>query len=409
MPHFAKTVFVLGAGVNKTMTNWAGISKPVSPPLMKDFFIVVSRLNKFNNHNYRKYFRPVYDFIQEHWALTICELSYTHLNIEDCFSLLELKFAQAKRDGDHWRASELFSIQFKLKRLLTLVLAEFDGVESTGVMRAFGQLLFQLKPVIITFNYDCFIESVIRTASGQSEHQPARTTSKTEISDSYWNWNMPRGYGIEFDYVLIHDRFTHHPLRRRYVDGKTFYLDPKNRLYPWHILKLHGSLNWFRYVPAELFSSLVTVDSMNTTVGPSHRSDIILGHLGLLKNESPKINDMFVDPVIVTPGFSKEDQYASLPDPSKIMQLWSQAEDALAHCKYLVVIGYSFPPTDHDIRSLFKRALSRNLLEKLIVVNPDDIHANMAFQVCKFESSVRYMGLKEFLNHQRGLDSLIRI
>jgi hypothetical protein len=89
---------------------------------------------------------------------------------------------------------------------------------------------------------------------------------------------------------------------------------------------------------------------------------LVVGHLGLLKNEYPKINELFVDPIIVTPGFSKEHQYASLPNPRKIMQLWNQEEDALAHCKYLVVIGYSFPPSDDEIRSLFNRAFSRSFI-----------------------------------------------
>ena len=31
------------------------------------------------------------------------------------------------------------------------------------------------------------------------------------------------------------------------VDGDSFYEHQDNKLYPWKILKLHGSLNWFRF------------------------------------------------------------------------------------------------------------------------------------------------------------------
>lgn len=403
MSNFTKTVFVLGAGVNQVMTNWVEISKQVSPPLMKDFFIVVSRLNRFSKQDYRKHIQPIYDFINEHWDLTISDLAYTSFNIEDCFSLLQSKFTEASRTGEEVRARELFSIQLSLKRLLSEVLAEFDGVERNGVMRAFGQLLFRLKPVIITFNYDCFIETVIEIASGQSDREHrGRTMEHVDLSESYWNWNLPRGYALKFDHVMMHDRFSYHPQRRRYVDGKTFYFNPRNHLYPWYLLKLHGSLNWFRYVPKEFFSPSATVDSKNDTLSLAHRSNIILGHLNLLKSENPMINKMFVDPIIITPGFNKEDQFGSAPYVRKILPLWKKAEDALAHCNNLVVIGYSFPSTDDEIRALFSRALSDNLLEELIVVNPDDMATKVASRFCKFERLVRYRDLKEILGHHFG-------
>ena len=397
MSYSAKTVFVLGAGVNKVMTNWVDISAPVSPPVMNDFFIVVSKLKRFNDNDFKKRIKPVYDFIKDNWSLSISELAYTSFNIEKCFGLLESKLAAANRSGDDTTARELFSIEFKLKKLLAEVLAEFDGVERNGVMRAFGQLLFRLRPIIITLNYDCFIETVVQIASGQTSTQHG---VNGDISQSYWNWNLPRGYGIEFDYVMIHDRFTHHPLRRRYIDGNTFYRNPKNHLYPWHLLKLHGSLNWFRYVPKELMSSFVRIDSKASRVAPSHKSDIILGHLGLLRNEYPKINDIYVDPIIVTPNFNKIGQFASLPNRSKITQLWMRAEDALINCKNLIIIGYSFPHGDNDIRSLFGNAFSGNPPEELIIVNPNERHARTAFRLCKPERSVLYSNLRELLSHQ---------
>jgi hypothetical protein len=60
----------------------------------------------------------------------------------------------------------------------------------------------------------------------------------------------------------------------------------------------------------------------------------------------PSLHNLYIDPLIITPILHKdkflEDQlYSRLLKP-----LWKKAKDVLSCCKKLVVIGYSFPPTD---------------------------------------------------------------
>ena len=56
---------------------------------------------------------------------------------------------------------------------------------------------------------------------------------------SEWIWNRPLGYGIEFDNIQIHDGSKGN--YRKFVSKSQFY--KSNQLYPWQILKLHGSIN----------------------------------------------------------------------------------------------------------------------------------------------------------------------
>jgi len=51
--------------------------------------------------------------------------------------------------------------------------------------------------------------------------------------------------------------------------------------------------------------------------------------------------------------------------------LWGKASEALSECEELYVIGYSFPPTDHVAKDLFREALKKNSnLRKVVIWNP---------------------------------------
>src|SRR5205807_9213767 len=125
--------------------------------------------------------------------------------------------------------------------------------------RAFGKMIYDQKAVILSFNYDTMTEAAIESGSGlrglypkRTEFRLGRTDSITEeeLVFSHYNWNRPLGYGIRFDIVQLHRAGV-----GAYVDGKRFYANAKNRLYDWEMIKLHGSLNWFRFLPYRSFPS----------------------------------------------------------------------------------------------------------------------------------------------------------
>jgi hypothetical protein len=78
--------------------------------------------------------------------------------------------------------------------------------------------------------------------------------------------------------------------------------------------------------------------------------------------------------------------------------LWKQAKDILAKCNRLIVIGYSFPPTDFAVKKLFWEAFENNKLEDLIVVNPDTSVVKTIKELTHFSKPVSVCSnLREFL------------
>jgi hypothetical protein len=74
------------------------------------------------------------------------------------------------------------------------------------------------------------------------------------------------------------------------------------------------------------------------------------------------------------------------------------SRNALSKCKKLVIVGYSFSPSDFSTRQLLLEALTVNNVEELVVVNPDVEVVRVAKDLCHFKSgTVWYKDLKEYL------------
>lgn len=152
------------------------------------------------------------------------------------------------------RYSELSTIEFLLKSFLAEYLSDFELFgHRSDVMREFGTVIYREQPTVLTLNYDCILEALVESASGvnititqsfRGEYDISAEISDEELPYSHFNWNRPLAYGIQFDEVQLQRAGL-----PTYVEGSLFYSHPDNKLYPWRILKLHGSLNWFRYIP----------------------------------------------------------------------------------------------------------------------------------------------------------------
>jgi hypothetical protein len=288
-----------------------------------------------------------------------------------------------------------------LKSFLAEVLSEFEVFSSASdSMRKFGKVLYEEKPTIITFNYDCFLESAIESASGVNQSIPEEfhklppdkwhyeriKVSNQEISNSHYNWNRPLGYGITFDEVQLHRAGL-----PTYVDGKRFY--SQNKLYSWSILKLHGSLNWFRYLPIRKYPYFQSTETQK--LGEKQNKIILVkGHWWFA--EPPDIDGWVIDPLIITPVLYKAKFYRQ----PVFEYLWEHAEHALSKCERLVIIGYSFSPTDFSTKRLFRESLAEHDIQDLIVVNPDSEVVEIAKDLCHYkEEPVTFQNLEEFLQN----------
>jgi hypothetical protein len=385
--------YILGAGVNQTVKDWDGHR----PPLLNNFFNIALHKRKFGEDHYTKQVQDVYDYIEKHFKKTREDLASTPFDLELCFTLLERQINQAIKEDEKKKARELVNIRFQLVSFLAEVLSDFEHfVFGSHTMRNLGRVFLHENPTIITFNYDCLIESVLEMASGVNTFIPKSFFEDTpfeerELHDdmliySHSNWNRPLGYGFEFDEIQLQQAGV-----RKFVKGSRFYSLPQNRLYEKSLLKMHGSLNWFRYLPVRTFP--VFTGELEPEINKKE-SEILLKSGTWWFNRPPDHDGWLLEPIIITPVLYKDEYY----DEKPFKEIWEKAKEVLSKCKKLVIIGYSFSPTDFPTKQLLIESFMGNDLEELIVINPDYNVLKIAKDLCHFNRGVVwYSNLDDYL------------
>jgi hypothetical protein len=300
--------------------------------------------------------------------------------LEECFTLIELQSKEAEKNNDFEIIQQLDNIRYLLTAFLREVTSDFEewGVCHSQAAKQFGRILYKEKPTIITFNYDFFIEKVIELASGQKQDS-LDTRMKFEVNDeelghSFWNWNRPLAYSIEFDDVMLYDGAEGN--RQKFIRGERFYSHPNNKLYTdSYLLKLHGSLNWFRYLP---FTPNQYMQEQQVKKAYEERKQrIILGEVAhpiLAGYLPPNKDQLYIEPLIITPIIYKDVYLEDRELYGRVFAgLWKKAESSLRNCKRLAVIGYSFPATDFLTKKLFLESFVDTKLDELIIVSPDPL------------------------------------
>ena len=395
-----EAVYILGAGVNQVVKDWDGHS----PPLLNNFFNVALQKRKFMDDHYTEQIRDVYDYIEEHFRKTKEDLANSPFDLELCFTLLAQQINQMKLEKRIDEMRGLISAKFHLESFLAEVLSDFEHFAVTShTMRNFGRVILYEKPTIITFNYDCLMEEVLEIASGVNPSVPISFRDyrpfeeKRDLSDemlvySHCNWNRPLGYGFKFDEIQLQQAGV-----SKFVRGSRFYSPPQNQLYPKPLLKLHGSLNWFRYLPIRSFP--VFPGETEPELGQKE-SEIILKNGTWWFGRPPDHNGWYIVPIVITPVLYKDEYYNQKP----FRDIWETAKRVLSQCKMLVIIGYSFSPTDFSTKRLVIESLMTNDLDELIVVNPDLNVVNVAKDLCHFHGGVTWFSsLDDYLKIFSGV------
>lgn len=383
MDSLTDTVYVLGAGANKSLRS----RESFSPPLINEFFQIALAMPQFSHEHYMKQMMPVFNYIQEYWKMSVQDLASRPFNLEDLFTLASTQFDDAQAANDINTARSLQEILQLSKAFLTELLSEFTYSTDYPGFQHLAKVIYDEKPTVLTFNYDCYLERAIESASEHNMTLPEKKPSGTrfdpcEITEedlvySFMNWNMPLGYGFKFDEVELR-----RPGVGSYVDGKRFYSHPGNNLYDWKILKLHGSLNWFQYLPFRAFPTMPGEEEPEFT--SEMKNSIILKDELLRINDFPRHNGWYINPLIVTPELNK----TQLLRRPLFSQIWQNARTALSNCRRLVVIGYSFSASDFPTRKLFLESFTNSELEEVVVVNPDTSIARTVKNLCHFDRPI---------------------
>ena len=78
----ADTTFLLGAGINRVIHGWDGLT----PPLSRDFFRQALRHPRLGADYMRQSLSPLLEFIKKYWRMDWNDLLANDLDLEECYT-----------------------------------------------------------------------------------------------------------------------------------------------------------------------------------------------------------------------------------------------------------------------------------------------------------------------------------
>ncbi|MEI7767159.1 MAG: SIR2 family protein [Phycisphaerae bacterium] len=310
-------LIVLGAGATRgaSFIN-GGNDQPICvPPLDGDFF---TQLQRVANPKHKDTIDGVLEDVVELFGHNF------RVTLEIMFTTIEhtLRVVNATKGTAGWKPKELEQKRVRVKQAIAAVLEESLTISANADKKqgrehrecdnhkALVEKL-TIDDSIISFNYDCLIDHMLKSYG----------TDKWNARYGY-RLPMPKGKGS-------------------LITGEEFWTPANNadptRNNSLRLLKLHGSIHFL--------------------AGPKGRFSL---------KERPytrqKGNLRFE---IIPPEWNKHF------DEGVFRKLWGIARDEIHGATTIVVIGYSFPPTDLHTSALFRVSVKPNKLKRLVIVNPD--------------------------------------
>lgn len=378
-----RRVFILGAGANQCLTDWDGRKPPMSRNFLRTYLANEWRRARIRRPAGRwQHVAMVLEFIENVCNVTEDQLSHIDFDLESFLTFLQMQM----EGSDAATRDSILDVFWGTMEILAEDLSE-GAWEWKGehVMRGLATRILAGQSAIISFNYDTLLEDSLERASGYAPifRRPAEGTpvSREMIDHSLYRWNRARAYGFKFDEVTL--QFAGPQI---VVPGSEFYAGTS--LYDAPVLKLHGSLNWFRHTSIAMPSA----HGQHAARNPKE-NQILLQHRPL-GHRPPEIDGWRSEPVVVPASNLKERFLGSSP----FREIWGQAHRELRSASEIVVIGYSFPQTDGAARDLFRDARRDLRCQKLVVVNPDPKACATAAEIIGHESLEQFDDMAQYLD-----------
>lgn len=359
-----KTFWLFGAGASH---HYDLSASGVPVPLANGFFEAFHNLP--TSQGFQASVGPFISFLQHYRGIRADEVHTFAENIEEFMTSIEreLDVLKESRQGDDF-TSEQFERVVSYTQVfnnMTFIFANVLNEAQNGSPISLYRNILELcgpHDTFATFNWDTLLDRALIDSGG---------------------WNPNTGYGLNFRAVLDGT------WKESMVGETRFATD-------WKLLKLHGSTNWLvAYMGADFqtleYKSIIP-DSNDVFLYwhsalpyATHKSRWTGGYVpttycyyppnipGEYFNQaqlSPEPGHVFVratprflaafeeddaegvpsSPILITPVRQKRyDTYRST-----IQSLWTQTVEALAQSNRIVIVGYSFPPTDTRPLDLFR-------------------------------------------------------
>lgn len=349
------TVFVLGAGA----TRGCSFVKPAMggclPPLDGDFFTQLQRIKS------AKHQLLVSSVVKD--VVKLFGLNFD-VTMETVFTTLDhtIRMVELKGETRGFRLDDLRAMRANLLQAVAAILEESltekDAAGNSTLklrqcdyFKEFVQKVLEPEDTVITFNYDCVIDSHLHDY-GENK------------------WNARYGYGLNLG------------ARGKSLEGDKAWspkINPATKETTVKLFKLHGSLHF----------DVTGADKQKYKVKLKQRPYTNQGR-GLMHF------------TIIPPEWYKRFDRGFFSD------IWNAAADAIYRTDRLVFIGYSLPITDMHATALFRTSINKSGLTSLVVVNPDRatrrrIRSVVQSGISESSRVLSFDTLSEFVSTDSGL------
>jgi len=378
-----KTFWLFGAGASHHY-NLNAFGVPI--PLASGFFKAYHRLP--TSQGFHAHVGPFTNFLREERGVTPERVSEFDENVEAFMTSIESEVEELREtarvrnlNGDEFGRASSYAMVFNN---MTFIFANVLNEAQNGAsMSLYGAILEFCSPndLFATFNWDTLLDRALLDTGG---------------------WNPNTGYGLTFRGVL---------------DGswKNSFEGEVKFATKWKLLKLHGSTNWlvpymgvdfreWEFQPVVAQADDIFLYWHSSMPYATHKSRWRGGYVpSTYCYYPPNLPSYFFEegqlaappgkifakmtPRLLAP-FKEEDPTGSIPSSpvlitpvrqkkydvyrSSIQSLWSQAVSGLEDATRIVIIGYSFPPTDTRPLDLIRGLLAARGKEMTIeIVTPD--------------------------------------
>jgi hypothetical protein len=347
----------------------------------------------------------VLDYVEKSFNRSRSALLSSDFDLELLFSFIEAQINDAKSKSDEIQLNYLEEVRLNL--IIAIGDTFFDlewrmPVEGRDLLEKFGEIIYQTKSDVITFNYDCLVEWAIEQASGES--------GLRNEGAPFFNWDRYSAYGIKFTKIRSRRGYSYYDSAHGRNIAKKFYEKYYNNSPDARFIKLHGSYNWykysnFKYNKEQEYDNLRKITSLEKIYVKGRKIPLSLEkellsfngdwQFGILPVWGYSRYPNVLEPLIIPPILIKEQELRK----NIFQQLWSMAKESLLKCEEVIFIGYSFPDTDFYSKKLFIEVFSQNKDIKVAIVNPDSLVENKFRELVNFGGMIkRYASSGEFIN-----------
>ena len=374
-----KRAVVLGAGASCSYTDSpTGQVPPLANQIMQTYFNLDISENRFvlvgNIVNYVKKTKGIRP---EEFPSSIDDIERFLTEIDEEIVSLAPSLKGRQLHEDEFQRMTLS--QGTYNQLIFLFASIFNEIQNGPVSIPYALLANELKEsdTCITFNWDTLLDrslaltgkwspvngySIMPEAIFDDGWQPIENFERSIYGPQYLKLHGSTNWLTPYHFVDLStgDRRTlsGYAINKLfvYIKGTTQYQTYENRY--WGPYEPYS----YCYYPPDL---------------PCQRDDTPPDYIGYRFVCAPDLpehakltiadKNVYSMPLIVPPVRDK--QYLRYGEIFSV--LWEKASKALSECEELYVIGYSFPPTDHVAKDLFREALKKNdNLKKIIIWNP---------------------------------------